>query len=136
MTETYEKSILHTKWVPPSRPYSQIELSKNRDTFFEKFHISLEYITHEKCGHSYYVKENSKKFRELQECDYETRDIGNCSVCWKLRNTPHPMKKLASHFVNLYTENFFNMEERLSYFDTTVERIFYIWLYRERYDRD
>ena len=133
MTE-YDNTILKTQWVAPTRPYSQKELNSGRDYFLKKLGLSSDFVKHEKCGHFYHVKVGGNKHKELLDSD--TQDIGNCSVCWKLHQTPRNLKNAAREFVDLYKEKFNGMDfDRLSYYSTSIERIFYIWLYRERYNR-
>jgi hypothetical protein len=132
-----ETSILFTEWVPPTRPYSQKELVENRKFFLQKLGLSQNYAQHNQCGHTYFVKDGGNKDKELAAS--ETNDVGNCSVCWKIRQTPkrEGMREKAENFVNLYNQEFQNNilhTERLSYYGTTIERIFYIWLYKEMYD--
>lgn len=133
-----DTSILHSQWVPPTRPYSQKELTSNRDFFLQKLGLSKNYAQHSECGHTYFVKEGGNKDKELENS--ETADVGNCSVCWKLRQTPRKddMKDKAHNFVDLYSQEFPNSpyNDRLTYYGTTIERIFYIWLYKELYRQD
>jgi len=127
-----DDSILNAEWVDPERPYSGKEMQHHHDQFFKSLRMSPQFVCHEACGHKYYVKENGVKFKELKES--ETLDVGNCSICWKLRQTPRHLKKNALDFIDLYHEHFPDLEHPVyTYFSFEIERILYVWLYTENF---
>lgn len=127
-----DDSILNSEWVAPTRPYSRKELEHLHDRLFRSYRLSSLYVIHESCGHQYYVKENGMKYKNLKENN--TLDTGKCSVCWKLRQTPRSLKGSAIDFIDLYAENFPDLESPVyTYYRFEIERIFYTWLYQEYY---
>ena len=126
-----DDSCLYNEWVEPERPYSQRELDTLENDFFEKMQLSTELSTlHNGCGHAYLVKKNGAKFKDLL-AEPEMRDVGNCSVCWKLGRTPRELRYLANDFIRIY-----NLEAstRKTFYDYQVKRTFYTWLYNENYN--
>lgn len=125
-----DNSILNSEWIAPTRPYSNIELTDTHNRLFRSLRLSSLYVVHESCGHQYYVKENGLKYKNLKESDI--LDTGKCSVCWKLRQTPQSLKRLAIEFIDLYTEHFPDLNSpNYSYYTIEIEKIFYTWLYQE-----
>lgn len=128
-----ENSILSTE--PPSkelRPYSQLELRNMQNGFLHSIGISDVYAHHENCDHSYYVKLNGKKYKLIKE--HNNNDVGTCSVCWQLRRTPRELKDQANLFIELYREEFPDLKcDRLTLSRFQIEKIFYTWLYLERF---
>lgn len=124
------KSILENLSIlNETRPYSQKELQVMRDSLFNKLNLSKQqYANHSECNHVYYVKNNGRKFHELEEnCD--NKNVGSCSVCWQLRHTPNHLKNTASDYINLYQDIFIN--NRLTFYNFQIEKIFYTWLYTD-----
>lgn len=131
-----EDSILYTEWNEPDRPYSQLELADMEEKLFKYLQLSDMYTHHDECGHSYYVKNNGVKYKQLVE-EGNGADLGNCSVCWKLHNTPYSLSTFGADFTNLHTKV---MEEhmsngRKSLFNYQIFKIFYTWLYNEFYQK-
>jgi hypothetical protein len=125
-----DDSCLHNEWIEPERPYSQKELDALETDFFEKIQLSTGLSAlHNGCGHTYQVKKNGVKFKELL-AEPEMRDVGNCSVCWKLSRTPRELKHLANDFIQLYKPE---TNIRKSFYDYQVKKTFYTWLYSENY---
>lgn len=120
-------NLLATDFVPPTRPYSQRELTDNRDRLRRKLHLGQTYADHQKCGHFYLVKENGRKEKEILETG--TGDVGNCSVCWKLSKTPKNLKDRAEYLVIDYMDVFCKEHPRLDYEQVDLESVFYQWLY-------
>jgi hypothetical protein len=69
------------------RPYSQNELNFMKNREFKHFRIGDVYAYHENCKHSYLVKKNGRKEKEI----LQNGNNGNCSVCWRLSKTPKNM---------------------------------------------
>lgn len=129
---TPDTSVLMSAWVPPTRPYSQKELHFLRDDVLRSFRLCDSSVFHDECGHSYFIKYNGVKHKALIES--EGQNVGNCSVCWKLRQTPRELKYKAMDFVDLYREHFGDPETTtLDYFTLEVFRIYYTWLYAENF---
>ena len=85
---------------------------------------------HKKCGHFYFVKENGRKEKEINE---NNDNVGNCSCCWKLNKTPKHLQKNAEDLVNIYLEKFKVLPPYITYDLLDVEISFYRWLYLEKY---
>lgn len=129
-----QTTILSTDWVEPTRPYSKNELAYTRERIFRNNNLSEKYVYHPKCQHVYFVKTGGVKYKQLLE-NPENEDVGHCSVCWKIQRTPNKYRNRAKDFVGIYCENIGNMMNgELSYYLNEVERIFYIWLYREKFE--
>jgi hypothetical protein len=124
-------SVLELDYVSPKRPYSQNELTYLRNKLRRDLRISSIQSKHAKCGHCYYVKENSKKAKEILEKN--DPDCGNCSVCWKLFKTPKSLKSNAMSLVNEYMRYLEEDDESIkqTYDMIDVENCFYKWLYIE-----
>lgn len=128
------KSILETEYVKPNRPISLNELNTIRKELFKELNLS-EIKSFHKCKHFYYVKKNGRKEKEINDKN-NNYNIGNCSCCWKLHNTPIEFKNLAYDLVNTYTKNFYNEPEKLSYILTDLETTYYRWLYQDNYSTE
>ena len=87
--EFYE--ILDKNYICPTRPYSDKELGEKRKEICIKHYLSDKWTCHKKCGHIYKVKKDGKKYKYMIENN--TQDSQNCSVCWKLRQTPKVINK-------------------------------------------
>lgn len=135
-TTKIEDSVLNQTWEPPTRPVSANEVVDSMDRLYKRFRlvpISAEHA----CGHTYMVRKNGRKHNDIiaAEESQEThpRDIGNCSVCWKLNNTPYVLRPAACEIVNMY-QTISNSAER-SALDEHVMRVYYTWLYHEQFER-
>ena len=131
-----EQSVLLSEIDTEERPYSQLELSKNRSNLWSDLNLSRVSISHSRCNHSYYVKFNGKKFKDAKDQN-STIDVGNCSVCWKLRKTPRYLsnrsRSLVEHYMNVLAFQQAN-KNYLTFEDSQIEKIFYVWLYLECYE--
>jgi hypothetical protein len=92
-------TITDDEYKEPTRPYSSAELQYNRELYFKKLRLSDIMTEHEKCNHSYHVRKNGRKEKEI----VETNDCvtPNCSVCWKINRTKSD-KKYAKELVRDY----------------------------------
>ena len=124
-------SILESDYIPPDRPYSQNELKFLRNRTLKYLRVGYYMVKHQECGHFYYAKKLGRKEQQLIEHP-EDRDVGNCSVCWKIKRTPHHIKRVAKNMVNIYCEDF-KQVDRLSYVLLDLEKCFYTWLYKEQF---
>lgn len=134
--ETPDQSILTTEYVPEARPYGQMELEQQRKTLYFKLNLSNQWVHHHKCGHTYYVKQYGQKYKEVIESKTNI-NVGNCSVCWKLRRMPRHLRDPSEYFTEEYGNVFkFRQDhnDELTYDDMQIERIFYTWLYLEQYE--
>lgn len=129
------ESILELEYKEPQRPYSKLELNDMRKNLYKQLKLSSIKSHHSKCDHFYYVKENGRKEKEIKEKDTEY-DVGNCSCCWKLHNTPNYLKNKAYEMVVIYNNTFKNEKEDSKYNYTLLdlETTFYKWLYLDNYD--
>jgi len=127
-------SILNSQVQEAVRPYSQNELCDMETTLYDQLFIAPDMLVHhEECGHTYHVKKNGVRFKEIKALnitDDTIPDVGNCSVCWKYYKTPHDIRFLVDEFIDLYNEC---PTTHKTYFDYQVKRIFYTWLYQENY---
>lgn len=119
-------SVLESEYYEPDRPYSQDELKDMKVSLYRRIRLGKEKAFHKKCNHFYYVKENSKKEKEIKS---DSNDIGNCSVCWSLSKTPNNLKDKAYDLTNAYMSQFGDNSESLTYDSYDLEDIFYKWLY-------
>lgn len=105
-----------------SRPYSAIELQDIRNELFKKYRLSNIFAFHEKCNHKYLVKKNSVKETKI----LNKENIGNCSVCWAIKDNwtdPHYdyLELILIDHINHLDKNFI-----------LNEKDFYTWLYRKK----
>jgi hypothetical protein len=124
-------SILESKYEPPARPYSQKELKYLRNRNLNNLRVGYYMVEHSDCGHYYFAKKFGKKEKELIE-DPDNRDVGNCSVCWKIKQTPKHLKTIAVDMVDTYCNVFYDVQ-RLQFSDLDLEKCFYTWLYKEQF---
>jgi hypothetical protein len=126
------ESVLLEKYTSPERPYSQKELLAIQNRLYWNLGISKkQYVYHTKCQHQYLVKHGGHKSRQMNK-ENSNVDIGNCSVCWKLRQTnPKELYHKALDFIFMYNEEFTEDNPRLTFYKISVERIYYSWLYSE-----
>ena len=130
-----ENSVLHTVWEEPSRPYAQRELKDMERRLLRNMYLTNDMASHTSCGHRYYVKYGGVKYKQIHAEDSTGPvNVGNCSVCWKLRQTPNELIPLIEEFITLYEEDCENPEARRTFFAFEVARIFYTWLYREDFN--
>ena len=122
------KSVLELEYVKQSRPYSQNELSYLRNNLYINLKLGKERTSHSKCEHFYYVKENSRKEKEILEKN-KSDNIGNCSVCWKVNKTPENLRNKAEDLVEIYSYTFYKNPENYTYDLLDLETTFYKWLY-------
>jgi hypothetical protein len=112
----------------PVRPYSQRELEYKRNKGFRELRVGNVRANHKKCKHFYFVKKNGRKEKEIKERN--SSDVGNCSVCWKIINTPSVMRSEAIEMVNGYCSMFYEQPLYMTYVEVECEKLFYDWLYR------
>ncbi len=129
-------SVLKSRYKRPTRPYSQKELSDLHDKNLSSLGIGFTNVCHTKCGHSYYVKTGGRKERLIKESN-NARDIGNCSICWKMGRTPPDLRSYANDIINAYLDDkeyeMNSKENRLVHRSIELERVFFTWLYIETY---
>jgi hypothetical protein len=130
---TTYNSVLNSEYIPKERPYSKNELQYLHQKLFKNIRLGNDKVIHNKCKHFYYIRENSKKEKEIKDKGVNI-DIGNCSVCWKLNNTPDYLRKKAHNMVQNYFEKFEDVEN-ITYDFLDLETVFYKWLYIENYDK-
>ena len=122
-------SVLESDYVEPTRPYSQDELSFNREKLRKFFRLSNSRVSHQRCRHFYLVRTNGRKEREMIETN--SSDVGNCSVCWRINKTPPYLKDRAIDLVHKYCEFFDEDPTILTYRLNDIEDVFYKWLYED-----
>jgi hypothetical protein len=123
------ESVLEKRFPPIERPFSQQELEIKRYRLKRKLHIGKVLIKHDDCGHFYLTKSNGRKEKEAISSDY--KNIGNCSVCWKLARTPRFLKNRAYKLVEEYGEHLACEPSRWIFELVELEEDFYTWLYIE-----
>jgi hypothetical protein len=124
------KSVLESEYIKQSRPYSQNELKYLRDNLYRNLRLCNKILRHTKCRHFYYVKENSRKDKEMIEKN-KCENVGNCSVCWKLNKTRESLIDKAEYLVEMYCSSFYKEPEKYTYDLLDLETVFYKWLYYE-----
>lgn len=115
---------LLSEYIPPSRPYSNKELKYMCLSIYDEFNLSDTFATHTKCNHTYRVKKNGKKEKDIKE----NNNYGSCSVCWKLKNTNPNIKNIACNLISEYIK-FLKEKQQISYDTCDMEKMFYGWLY-------
>ncbi len=130
---TEHKSVINAEYTPPTRPYSQDELSDTRSNLQRKLYLGDTLIKHRSCGHSYLVKKGGKKDKECMETG--NADCGNCSVCWKLKDIKNKQQRsLAEDMVEYFCSLWEKHEEGVTpswHEKNDVYNVFYTWLYME-----
>ena len=121
------ESALNSKYIDPTRPYSQLELKDMQKKIYNDLYLGEVYIYHKECKHAYFPKKNSKKYKENKKT-YEC-DIGNCSVCWKLSKMPEDLYDKASRLVEQYHKYLNSDRKDLTYDTIDMETVYYKWLY-------
>ncbi len=137
VVEDTAQSVLMTPLVNEDRPYSQLELGKNRNNAFAPLNLSKVWVTHTNCGHQYYVKMYGQKYKDIVASN-SNYDVGNCSVCWKFRKTPRNLVSAAKYYIEAYQTVFRYMQENQGYLtfdDMQIERIYNTWLNLEIYSQ-
>lgn len=122
-------SVLESAYIESTRPYSQDELKKMRQNIYRNLRLSKIMAHHKRCDHFYLVKLNGRKEKEI--IMQKSKDVGNCSVCWKLGNTSVNIAYKAHNLVQEYCDTFYEDPKYLSYDKVDLETIFYKWLYEE-----
>lgn len=127
---------LEQSYKEATRPYSQKELHITEDRLYKYLKLGDSVAYHSDCGHFYRVRINSKKETSIKESN--GKDCGNCSVCWKLKNTERHLQKLALTVASSFTESKINgspynkevsrEEAYLTYDLIDLETLFYKWL--------
>ena len=137
-------SILFDFYKPPDRPISQKELRCLNKKNFKNMNLSNFETYHNNTGFFYLVKKNGKKEKEMLKLKNNStmfKNIGSCSVTWKLKNTPKKYKERAENIVQEYCRIFkskplYNHDSFLTHYEVELSRVFYVWLYYEKYDVD
>jgi hypothetical protein len=112
-------SILELKYVPPTRPYSQKELSKAHDNLFNSLRLGDNYVYFsDSCNHFYFTKEVSRN------------KTSPCLVCKKLKETNANLRETAERLIEEYNKRFINKPEKLSYDLIDIENVYYKWIYK------
>ncbi len=122
-----QSSILETDYKEPSRPYSQKELEFIRIKLFKTLRLSNIMTKHNKCGHYYYVRQNGRKEKEIENT--KCFNTENCSVCWRLSKTSKRLVNRANELWDEYNDYHNNKKSFLSHYDVDTECQFYKWLY-------
>lgn len=129
-----KKSILESEYIEQNRPFSQNELKYLRENLYRNLRLGKQIATHSKCRHFYYVKENSRKEKEILDTN-KTENVGNCSVCWKVNKTEEYLKDKAVYLVESYCDSFYKEPKKYTYDLLDLETIFYKWLYYDNNNR-
>lgn len=122
-------SVLEKDYKPPERPYSQKELAFMRYSNRRALRLGTVRAEHSKSGHFYLTKHNGRKAKQILETG--NPDTGNCSVTWKLKNTPKHLLGKAKDLVAFYEHHFHTEPSYLTYEMVEGETDFYKWLYEE-----
>lgn len=120
---------LQSGYVEPTRPYSLNEIKNLRKNIYRELKLGNTQAEHPDCRHFYNVKKNGKKEKDIKE--QKCKDVGNCSICWKLSKTPHSLRDNAKFLVLDYLDAFFKKPEKIGHYEIEVERCFYTWLYND-----
>ena len=142
------KSVLEEFYKNMDRPVSQKELTILSKKNFKNLKLSHYETFHGATGYFYLLKKNGKKEQDaIKIYDANTlksksiKNLGTCSVTWKLHNTPSELKDLAFNIVNEYCKVFkdrplYEDGGYLTHYEVELIRVFYIWLYYERYPHE
>ena len=60
-------SVLESKFVEQTRPYSQDELNDMRNKLYRSLRLGETTARHNRCNHFYLVKQNGRKEKEINE---------------------------------------------------------------------
>jgi hypothetical protein len=119
-------SVLEQEYIKATRPYSQKELRFMLNKIKRTYRLGNNKAFHYHCNHSYYVKENGRKEKEI--ISFNKQDSGRCSVCWKLSKTNKNIIDTAKEVINQYNFNNEREHKYLSYEMVDVEITFYKWM--------
>ena len=110
------KSVLEEFYKDIGRPISQNELAVLNKKNMKNLKLSNIETYHTKSGYFYSLKKNGKKETDAQKIidQYNlptntVKNVGMCSVTWKLDHTPHELYDAALNVVNEYTRRFKNL---------------------------
>ena len=109
--------ILKQKYVPPTRPYSQLELLQAEKDLRSRLLLTNDFVEYSDCGHFYLTKQGG------------SNRTGKCSVCWKFKQTDNSLKEIAENLILEYCRSFLTPPTRLTYEILDLETCFYKWLY-------
>ena len=138
-------SILLELYKDVDRPISQKELQMLNKKNFKNLKLSQYETFHENTGYFYLLKKGGKKEKDATKIYLDDnlqsksiKNLGTCSVTWKLHNTPKELKDAAYNIVNEYCRVFKGRSlcddtRYLTYYEIELTRVFYIWLYYERF---
>ena len=127
-------TLLESKYVEPTRPYSQDELKQARQKLYRNLRLGKMMAHHRRCNHFYLAKQNGRKEKEMRE--QNSNDVGNCSVCWKIGKTPDNLRDRARGLVQAYCDAFYKEPKYLNYDKVDLENVYYRWLYEDLSDGD
>lgn len=128
-------TVLNENYEKPTRPFSQKELQSIKRDYIRNLKLSDEMVSHTKTKYRYFVKKWGNKEKTIIENresgmeDYN-KDIGNCSVSWKIAKTHPRDKKYVRSICDDYMATI--DKERLTHYDVELFRVFYTWLYHEK----
>jgi hypothetical protein len=124
------KHILLQNYIPPTRPYSQLELLDVQCQLYNDMKLNpTVFAHHPDCNHFYLVKKKGKK-----ESDILTdNNPGNCSVCWNLMKTPYDLKDKAEMLIEGYISEFRVPPDHLTYELLDLETTYYRWIYTSQF---
>ena len=133
--QSVNTTVLDENYEKPTRPFSQKELQSIRADYMRNLKLSNEMVFHSKSKYKYYVKKWGNKEKTIienrnNEVEDYNKDIGNCSVSWKIAKTHPRNKKYVRSICDDYAQHAEN--ERLTHYDVELFRIFYTWLYHEK----
>ena len=128
-------TVLEENYDKPTRPFSQKELQDKKKEYIRSLRLSNEMVSHSKTKYKYYVKRYGNKEKAIidnRENNVENcnKDIGNCSVSWKISRTHPRYKNYAKDMCSMYMQS--QDKERLTHYDVKLFRVFYTWLYHEK----
>ena len=125
------KSVLESNYQEASRPYSQNELKNMSNAIHYNTRLGNTMALHKNCSHLYLTKKNGKKEQEILKM--KTKDVGKCSVCWKINKTPGYLRDKATNLASDYYNTFIETPKFLSYRKIDLENSYYKWLYEDFY---
>lgn len=123
-------SVLEQEYVPATRPYSLNELNFSRSRFHTKIGLGTSRAHHRRCDHFYLTRTNGEKAKKIAQSN--NPDSGSCSVCWKLRKTPHELRQNAVRMIECFSNQFYREPAKMTYDLLDLETTFYRWLYLEK----
>ena len=124
-------SILLEKFPEAARPYCQRELRDMRVDTKHSLRLSDHQAEHPKSRYFYYVKRGGRKEEQLNQ-QPDKRNVGSCSVCWKLEHTDPELRDYAMDLINNYMYTFEKEPDMLTFDKVMLERFFYTWLYEKK----